>query len=174
MENNPKGRKVLVFITGIQKYDDHDNSIEVVSPGKYYIKDNKQYITYKERNEGSSQDILTTIKIDDNKISVMRFGGINTNMTFELNKKHTTFYDTEQGALTVSITAKKINLTLDEAEGEIEVNYELEIDHILMGTNLLHIKVYPTDKVYPADRSYILIVVKIIFLFKILIKMKHF
>lgn len=148
MENNQTGQKVILSITGIQKYDDFDNSIEVVAPGKYYIKDNKQYLAYKERNEGASQDILTTVKIEHDKISVMRFGGINTNMTFELNKKHTTFYDTEHGALTVSVTAKKIRVELDEeeAKGEIEVVYEFEIDHMLIGINILYIKMHPTSE----------------------------
>lgn len=145
MDNIQMGKKVIVSVVGIQKYEDDEDSIEVVAPGQYYKKNNKEYITYKERNEDKTQDTLTTIKVDEDKVSVMRFGGINTNMTFELNKKHTTFYDTNQGALTVSVFTKKINIGLDEGKGEIEIMYELEIDHVSMGTNQFHIKVHSTD-----------------------------
>jgi uncharacterized beta-barrel protein YwiB (DUF1934 family) len=146
MGNTTTEKKVLISILGIQRYEDYDNSIEVVAPGRYYEKNNKTYITYKERHEGETEDTTTTIKIDGQKVSVMRFGNINSNMTFELNKKHTTYYDTKQGALVVSVLAKKIHINLQDGEGELEIVYGLEMDHVSMGINSFHIKIHSIEQ----------------------------
>ncbi|NLK22012.1 MAG: DUF1934 domain-containing protein [Epulopiscium sp.] len=143
MKNTQKGQKVILSILGTQKYEGHEDAVEIVAPGYYYIKNNKEYLTYKEENE-DKEDTVTTIKIDNGKVSVMRFGGINSNMTFELNKKHTTYYDTSQGALVISVLAKKINTDLYEGEGEIKITYEMEINHASMGINFLNIKINST------------------------------
>lgn len=146
MEIIPTDKKVIVCILGIQQYEDYEDSIEVVAPGRYYVKNDKIYITYKERLQDELEDTTTTIKVDGKKVSVMRFGGINSNMTFELNKKHTTYYDTNQGALVVSVFAKHINIDLRDGEGELEIIYGLEMNHTSMGINSFHIKVHSTDE----------------------------
>ena len=146
MENKSMEKKIIISILGIQRYEDYEDSIEVVAPGHYCIRNNKTYITYKERHEGENEYTTTTIKIDGKKVSVMRFGSINSNMTFELNKKHTTYYDTKQGALVVSVLAKKINNNLQNGEGELEIIYGLEMDHVSMGINSFHIKIHSTEQ----------------------------
>lgn len=146
MENTSTEKKVIVSILGIQKYEDFEDSIEVVAPGRYYTRNDKQYITYKERFESLEEETTTTIKIDSEKVSVMRFGGLHSNMTFQLNKKHTTYYNTDQGALVISVLAKKMQIDLQDGEGEIEIIYGLEMDHISMGVNSFHIKIHSPEK----------------------------
>lgn len=146
MENIPVDKKVLVCVLGIQQYDDYEDSIEIVAPGRYYVKNDKIYITYKERLQDELEETTTTIKIDGKKVSIMRFGGLNSNMTFELNKKHTTYYDTHQGALVISVLAKHIHVDLKGGEGEMEIIYGLEMNHTAMGMNSFHIKVSSTDE----------------------------
>ncbi|WP_058485872.1 DUF1934 domain-containing protein [Defluviitalea phaphyphila] len=141
-----KEKKVIVCVLGIQQYEEYENSIEMVASGKYYEKNGKKYITYKERLNSESEDTTTTIKIDGKQVSIIRFGSINFTMTFELNKKYTTYYDTIEGALLISVFTKHINIDLKDGEGKIDIVYSLEMNHVSMGINSFNIKIYTSNE----------------------------
>jgi uncharacterized beta-barrel protein YwiB (DUF1934 family) len=157
MEDTQNVRKnVIVSVLGIQQYEDQSDSIGIIAPGQYYQKTSKHYITYKESDQNDSKEITTTIKIDGQKISVMRFGTNNSHMTFELGKKHMTYYDTPHGCFTISVLAKEIRIDLQDGEGEIYVLYELEFDNISKGTNSFQIRIQAGEhnkKIIPVQRT---------------------
>ncbi len=62
-------------------------------------------------------------------------------MVFESGCKHLSHYDTAMGALTVGVCATKVDAALDEAGGDIEIDYAIEVDCMLAGENTIRINV---------------------------------
>jgi len=65
-------------------------------------------------------------------------------MIFEQGQKHLIYYDTEFGSMTIGVSANKVNTTLTENGGDIEIDYSLEIDHAIASDNILKMNVRKT------------------------------
>lgn len=137
---------VLISISGSHAYDDYtEDLLEMVTPGNYIMKDGAYVITYRETGPDSSESYITTVTIDrDRKITVVREGEISSHMIFEQGQKHLIYYDTEFGAMTIGVSASKVNTKLTENGGDIEIDYSLEIDHAVASENILKMKVRKT------------------------------
>jgi uncharacterized beta-barrel protein YwiB (DUF1934 family) len=87
----------------------------------------------------------TTIKItNDGKVTLMRFGSVNSQFVFEKGQKHLSYYDTTNGTFTVGVTANQINVNVNDSGGEIRVDYRLEIDDSKLGYNDFHMMIRET------------------------------
>ena len=50
-------------------------------------------------------------------------------------------YETPYGALSIGINTKRMRSTLDDAGGDLEIDYAIEIDNLLAGQNLFRMNV---------------------------------
>ena len=50
-------KDVLISISGLHFEDDENETVEVVTPGNYYFKNNKHYLLYDEYLDDSSNEI---------------------------------------------------------------------------------------------------------------------
>lgn len=129
-------KDVIISIRGRQTPVDQDISkLEFVTEGKYYKKGNAYYVMYKESEVTGMDGTTTTLKIEEDEITLMRFGSVNSQFIFRKGQKHVSYYDTEYGAFTVGVTAHHLNVSVDDNGGEIEVDYEIEIDNNKTGYN---------------------------------------
>lgn len=132
-------KNVIISVKGIQSTVGKDtNSLELITEGKYYKKDNAYYVTYKESEVTGMSGTTTTLKISDGVITLMRFGSVNTQFIFEKGQKHMSYYDTIYGTFTVSVLASQVSVNVDDSGGEIKVDYDIEIDNNKTGENDLH------------------------------------
>jgi uncharacterized beta-barrel protein YwiB (DUF1934 family) len=60
-------------------------------------------------------------------------------MIFEKGRRHNSMYETDFGALVVGVNTHSIRRNLNDEGGSLVVQYAVEIDHMLAGTN--HLKV---------------------------------
>lgn len=137
---------VLISISGSHVYDNYtEDLLEMVTPGNYIMKDGAYIITYRETGPDPSESYKTTVTIDpDHKVTVVREGAISSHMIFEQGQKHLIYYDTEFGFMTIGVSANKVNTTLTENGGDIEIDYSLEIDHAIASDNILKMNVRKT------------------------------
>src|SRR5699024_6192835 len=87
MDSNKK--KVIITIKGSTLQEDQtaEDIIELITQGEMYKKSKSDYIIYKESEVSGLEGTTTTLKIDGNKVSVIRLGTTNSHMTFEKGKK---------------------------------------------------------------------------------------
>ena len=131
-------KEVIITIKGLQSYEDSgDDNVELVTSGRFYEKNGCYYVSYKESELTGLGDTTTTVKIENKKVTVMRFGELETHMIFEEGKKHISYYDMGFGALTVGINTKKIDKTIGESGGEMKIDYSMEINNAVTGENAL-------------------------------------
>lgn len=135
-------KDVIITIKGLQSYEDQaDDSVELVTRGNFYQKDEDYYITYKESELTGLGSTTTTVKVEPERVTVLRFGDTRTHMIFEEGQKHISYYDTAAGALTVGISTRRIQKRLSDQGGRLMIDYAMEINNSLTGENAFDISV---------------------------------
>ena len=131
-------KDVIITIKGLQNYDEAgDDSIELVTSGRYYEKNGNYYVSYKESELTGLGETTTTLKIEPNKVTVMRFGDLETHMVFEAGQKHISYYDMGFGSLTVGVSTKSIDKQFTPSGGRMRIDYAMEINNAVAGESAL-------------------------------------
>lgn len=135
-------KNVIISVRGTQTSMNQDvNEMELVTEGKYYRKGNTYFVTYKESEVTGMEGTTTTLKVVDGVVTLMRFGSVNTQFIFEKGQKHISYYDTSHGAFTIGVFANHVNINMSDNGGEIQVDYEIEVDNNKSGINDFHMHI---------------------------------
>ncbi len=136
-------KDVYISIKGLQELDGEKDNIEITTEGRFYNKDGKYYISYNEGELSGLEKCSTTLKIaPDGIVTMMRRGHTNTHLVFEKGRCHTGHYETPYGDFTISVTAKKMNVDIDDNGGNIDIDYVLNINNIAQTHNGISLKVH--------------------------------
>lgn len=125
-------KEVLISISGLQYEIDKDEAMEVISPGKYYLKNGKHYVLYEEITELPGEDSgisKVLIKMDNNTIELTKKGYTNVSMLFEQGKKTMSCYRTPFGELLVGIYTTEIQIEEKQNGILAVINYSLDINY---------------------------------------------
>ena len=138
MDNN-----VIISIKGQQSYEDaEEETIELVTEGRLEDDGDDGYtLTYQESELTGLEGTLTTFQIEKGRITLLRIGEVNSQMVFEEGRRHLSMYDTPYGSLSVGINTRKMRSHLGSDGGDIEIDYAIELDHAVAGSNIFQINV---------------------------------
>lgn len=137
-------KDVKISISGI-----HDNSqqetVEVVSLGELYEKDDKIYVSYDEAAEGASgvdcEIVKNLLKVNQDQIEIIKKGVTETHMVFIEDKDTISYYSTPFGELEVAIHTDRLEKVVNEKGFQIFLEYALEINASHMSSCNVDIKV---------------------------------
>lgn len=115
------------------------NDIKVKTTGTLYEKKDNTYVVYKEKENGV--ETTTSIKIEDEKVTIKRFGEVNSTMIFKENHTINSNYATPQGMFLVETKTTKLDINMEE-NIIIDVNYNIEIKDMFKGRNVIKINIY--------------------------------
>lgn len=133
-------KKAVIHLLSIQA-DNEDEKVEVVTPGSFSKKGDAFYAIYDETEISGMEGTTTTLKIADNKFSIIRMGSTNAEMKFQKSKPNVSLYDTPYGTLEVNINTRDLNINVDENGGEVYVRYNLSISGMKAQSTTLNIKI---------------------------------
>ena len=137
-------KNVIISIRGMQHYDGaEEDSVELVTEGRLLdCGEDGLTLSYQETELTGMEGTLTTFQVEKNgRVTLLRMGGVNSQMVFEVGKRHLSLYQTPYGDLSIGVRTSRIRNTLDMGGGELEIKYAIEIDHTLAGQNLFRIQV---------------------------------
>ncbi|MGF7058929.1 DUF1934 domain-containing protein [Brassicibacter mesophilus] len=136
-------KEVMLRIKGRQtNVDGEENTIELITEGKFYKKNGTYYLVYDESEVSGMEGSKTTLKIQDNIISMKRFGSNTSNLIFEKGRKHKTEYETVYGDMTMEVMTSKMDVDIsDIGKGSINVAYRLNISESIESSNHLSIDI---------------------------------
>lgn len=127
-------KEVLVHITGLHLEAGMDVSenketetIEVVVPGNYYLKNGKKYILYEEIEEDGRITKNQVKVFEDGHVEISKSGVLNTQMIFETGKRNQSNYQTPFGVLPVALDTRVIDVAESEHKFCVEIDYSLEV-----------------------------------------------
>ena len=133
---------VIISIKGSQLYEGQDPDVtELVTAGTLRREQEGYTIAYQETELTGLEGTLTTFQIERGRITLLRMGSVNSEMVFEVGRKHLSMYETPYGALAVGIETRRLKNTVDEAGGDLEIDYAIEIDNLLAGKSLFQLNV---------------------------------
>ena len=131
-------KDVIITIRGLQTFEDAgDDSVELVTNGRFYNKGGSYYVSYKESELTGLGNTTTTVKIEKDKVTVIRFGDLESHMIFEEGQKHISYYDMGFGGLTVGVSTRSIDKNLTDAGGNMRIDYAMEINNSVAGESAL-------------------------------------
>ena len=126
-------KEVLVHITGLHleagkdvSENNETETIEVVVPGNYYLKNGKKYILYEEIEEDGRITKNQVKVFEDGHVEIRKSGVLNTQMIFETGKRNQSNYQTPFGVLPVTLDTRVIDVTESEQKFCVEIDYSLE------------------------------------------------
>ncbi len=122
-------KDIWLTISGIQMAEGQKETVETVSKGSYFKKNEKHYILYEEEIEDSKGISRNTIKITSTSMEMIRKGAARTHMIFEPGKEIITGYQTSIGELLLGISTDKLEVIEKEERIEANVRYSLSINH---------------------------------------------
>lgn len=137
-------RDVMISIVGSQQYDEPEpDKIELVTPGRYYLREGNYFISYQESQLTGMEGTRTTVKVEPGKISITRTGRSHSQMCFVPGQRNASLYQTEYGPLHVTTVTQQMESTLGQEGGSLEIRYAVEINQVYTATNHLKITVAP-------------------------------
>lgn len=116
-------------------------TMELVTDGTLRTEGDKYLISYQESEVTGLQGTVTTFEVDKDGVTLTREGTVSSQMIFQPGRKHLSLYDMGFGALTIGVNARKVKNTIDSRGGTIEIDYAIEIEHMVAGENSFRIKV---------------------------------
>ena len=104
---------------------DESDAIEVITPGKFIIKDNSYEVVYEESEISGMKGTTTTLKIEEERFILERVGTTCTTMEFKIGEMGLSLYNTPYGMLHLHIDTKILDINVDENGGFIYAKYLL-------------------------------------------------
>ena len=133
---------VIISIKGSQLYEGQDPDVtELVTAGTLRREQEGYTIAYQETELTGLEGTTTKLRIEGPRVTLLRQGSVNSQMIFEVGRKHLSMYETPYGALAVGIETRRLKNTVDEAGGDLEIDYAIEIDNLLAGKSRFQLNV---------------------------------
>ncbi len=137
-----KKNAIISVVSKQADNEDDGEAIEVVTPGKFYKEDDCYYAVYEETEISGMKGTTTTLKIDEEKFTLIRIGTTNTEMKFKKYVRDLTLYNTPHGALDLTVDTKELKMNVDHNGGDVFINYDMIIGNqqVLSTTLQINIK----------------------------------
>jgi uncharacterized beta-barrel protein YwiB (DUF1934 family) len=138
----PRKRDVVITIQGCRfsPNPQHNNFVDVVTAGSMVRLPQGYTVTYREPFDCDG-DSLTTLLVENSRVTMLRSGAANSQMVFEEGRRHVSYYDTADGPTTVGVTASRVETEIGVEGGRIAVNYGVEIAGDIAEESFVHIDI---------------------------------
>ena len=135
-------KNVLLSIRGCQNYQGQEpDVIEMVTEGTLELQPDGWEISYEESELTGLKGVHTSFAAQNGVITLTRSGALNSQMVFQEGVSHDSLYQTEFGALLITVTARALQDTLSEQGGTVDLSYSIEIEQTAAGTIDYHLDV---------------------------------
>ena len=135
--------KALVTISGMQAGENGPEDIRFATEGRFSKRGQAYKIEYDESELTGMAGAHTVIMANAKSVALKRVGKVESYLSFTPGKKQISYYNTEFGSFAVGVEPSEIDISLTDFGGSIHVAYNIEIDHVPSGRNMLDVTVKP-------------------------------
>ena len=141
-------KDVIISIKGTQGpyFDDEADRIELITSGEYTHEGTETVFSYMESEMTGMEGTRTTFRVNPQKVTLTREGTLNAQMVFEEGKKHLFLYETPYGATSMGVGTRRLRDRLGESGGEMEIDYTIDVDSVVVSENSFIISVRESGK----------------------------
>ena len=135
-------QEVVLSIRGSQKYQGQEPEvIELVTEGTMEFADGGWDIRYEESTLTGLEGVVTTFRVEPEKIILKRSGKLNSLMVFQQGVPHDSLYQMEFGALMITVEAKCLYFDIVSDGGTIDLTYSISIENTEAGLIDYHLDI---------------------------------
>lgn len=120
------GKNAIISVASKQSGQE-DEAIEIVTQGQFYKKGNSYYAVYDETELSGMAGTTTTIKVNEDKLTLIRLGTTNARVEFKNKYKSISMYNTPYGTLELAIQTKKLDVNVSDTGGRVFVDYDMTL-----------------------------------------------
>jgi len=143
-------KNVIILIRGRQSFEGAPSEpVELVTEGILRQEKDTYVLSYQESEVTGLAGTLTTFQVEPQCVTLLRVGEFNSQMVFEEGRRHMSLYNTPYGELAMGIRTRRMRWSLNEAGGEIDIDYDVEIDHQVTGVHTFQIRVQERQPAKP-------------------------
>jgi len=132
---------VIISIKGKQVNENGPDEMELVTEGRMICNDKGVLVSYQETELTGLQGTTTMLRITGPVVTLLREGTVNSQMVFEEGRRHLSMYETPYGSMSVGINTRRVKNTIGESGGDLEIDYAIEIDNLMVGRNFFSMNV---------------------------------
>ncbi|MGM9533972.1 MAG: DUF1934 domain-containing protein [Intestinibacter sp.] len=115
------------------------NIIKSSATGTLYQKKDHKYVMYKEIQDG--EETTTSLKIEKDKVTIKRYGALNSTLVFKVGNTDISRYMTPQGVFVIENHTKELLIFDNQSNISIDIDYDIKIMDMFTGRNLINIKI---------------------------------
>ena len=127
-----------------------EDSMEIMTEGTMYSRNNATYITYEESEATGSEDVRTLFKLEDGTIRIRKYGRDDDDEGMDMMLKPgilniTRYQIPMMSSVNLEVYTNKLEDNLDEeGYGTVSVDYRIKFDKFFSRRNILEIEVKPS------------------------------
>ena len=135
-------KDVVISLTGVQRYEEMPpDVIELVTQGQLHEEDGVLVLSYEESELTGLEGTRTTLRIERERVTMLREGELNTQMIFEEGQRHLSLYETPYGTMSIGVRTWSLFIEMDASGGKVEMDYAVEVECSIAGRNTFRIQV---------------------------------
>ena len=135
-------KHVIITVKGIQiTADEPATDMELVTEGEYTYENGTGWFTYEETEITGMEGTTTRFDFTPGEAVITREGSVSSRMIFMEGKRNVFLYNTPWGSMTMGIDTHKIENSLTEQGGNIEIDYTLSFDRAPISRNRFSVKI---------------------------------
>lgn len=139
-------QKVVLSIRGRQAYQGQEpDVIELVTEGWMEFLDGGWDICYEESDLTGLKGVVTTFRVEPNKVTLTRTGALQSQMVFQKGVAHDSLYQMAFGALMIRVCATTVFFDITPDGGMIDLVYSIEIENAEAGEVDYHLDIRAVD-----------------------------
>ena len=133
-------QNVVLSICGKQFYEEQDPEvIELVTEGTMEAITGGWEICYEESSLTGMEGVTTIFRVEPDKITLIRTGRLHSQMVFQLGVLHESLYQMEFGTLMITVCASRLEYSITEQGGTVDLTYGIDIEQSAGGVVEYHL-----------------------------------
>lgn len=140
--------KVMISVEGCMSTIgcEEPESMELITEGVLYDTPDGYILKYHESEITGRSGSETVFEISGDTITLTRSGELASQLVFRQDQKHYSMCSTPYGSLTIGINAYFVQCEIIGSSGYISVDYDIEIEHAMTGSNSVRIVFTPVEE----------------------------
>lgn len=135
-------KKVIISVKGIQNIEgETGEDIELITEGEYRYRNGSGSFWYEESEITGMEGTITEFRFTPTKVTITRKGNIVSRMEFVVGKQNVFLYETPYGSASMGVDTHKITNSLSEHGGELDIDYSLHFDRMMVSQNRFLVKI---------------------------------
>ncbi|SEF38759.1 Uncharacterized beta-barrel protein YwiB, DUF1934 family [Caloramator fervidus] len=138
-------KKAIISVKTVQDIDGEREVIELVTEGDFYRLGEDFIAEYDETEISGMEGTKTTLKIEKDKVSIIRRGTTNSDLEFKKGETTFSLYSTPFGVLNITIKPILVQINVDENGGNVKLEYQVNTNNSGFIENVLELKITPKN-----------------------------